>query len=252
MYLDMNSLPEYVGSSFRSFYKGERHINRICGENVLLIVYSGTLTFYENKKRVDVNAGEYYIQQSGMLQEGIVASDSPSYYYIHFYGSFCESSGLAIKGKADIKSLFPVFNEFDVKKQAPDFGIIEKHAYFYRILTMLQNKKISGENETAAAVAHFISENYTESINVYKIAQKFAYSEDYVIRNFKAAYNITPYEYITQLRVEKSKSLLASTNRPILQIATECGFNDTTVFYRAFVKINGVSPTIFRKQQNNI
>ena len=62
-FLSGDTIPKYYFSSYRYFEEGERHVNRICNEDVLLIVFSGTLRFSENGIKKKIHAGEYYFQE---------------------------------------------------------------------------------------------------------------------------------------------------------------------------------------------
>ena len=104
--LNMDQPPKYIYSSFRKFLPGEKHINRICSEDVLVMVFDGVLRFYENGAAVEVGKGEYYVQRSGLVQEGRTASLQPQYYYIHFAGDFTPSSHmLPLRGKKELRCL---------------------------------------------------------------------------------------------------------------------------------------------------
>lgn len=46
--LMMGALPRYHLSGYKVFRPGEKHIDRVCGEDVLLILLSGTLRFSED------------------------------------------------------------------------------------------------------------------------------------------------------------------------------------------------------------
>ena len=50
--IDLNSPIHYELASFRFFKNKEHHIERICGENVLLMVHQGVLRFSENGEQV--------------------------------------------------------------------------------------------------------------------------------------------------------------------------------------------------------
>ncbi len=56
--------------------------------------------------------------------------------------------------------------------------------------------------------------------------------------------------YVQELRVDHAKRLLRSTDRPVLAIAFECGFEDASTFYRAFKKATGVPPLLWRQCDN--
>jgi len=52
--------------------------------------------------------------------------------------------------------------------------------------------------------------------------------------------------YLRRLRVDHARRLLAGTERTVLSIAFECGFEDLSTFYRAFKREVGVSPNRWR------
>ncbi len=54
--------------------------------------------------------------------------------------------------------------------------------------------------------------------------------------------------YLTTMRMQKAKALLAGTDRPITDIAFEVGYNDSNYFSTAFRKHEGLSPRQYRGQ----
>ena len=46
--IDLNKNINYKYASLRFFNEGEHHIDRICGEDVLLLVFKGVLRFSED------------------------------------------------------------------------------------------------------------------------------------------------------------------------------------------------------------
>jgi two-component system, response regulator YesN len=53
-------------------------------------------------------------------------------------------------------------------------------------------------------------------------------------------------------RIEKSKSLLISTQESITDISEKCGFTDLNYFSRVFSKIEGVSPKKYRQYEQTL
>jgi AraC family L-rhamnose operon regulatory protein RhaS len=56
-------------------------------------------------------------------------------------------------------------------------------------------------------------------------------------------------DYLSRLRIEYACKLLAETNRSIVAIAFECGYEDLSSFYRAFKRQTGHSPGDWRDRQ---
>lgn len=79
-YLSSEKLPQFLFSHDRAFQPGEKHVTRVCPEDVLLLMFSGVLRFTEDGVPVEVRGGEYYIQKRGLSQQGQVPSDCPVYY----------------------------------------------------------------------------------------------------------------------------------------------------------------------------
>lgn len=72
---------------------------------------------------------------------------------------------------------------------------------------------------------------------------------DYLRRCFKAAYGMTPHEYLMQLRMENAKKLMARVREGEFTVADAAymsGFYDPLYFSRAFKKYTGVAPTAWK------
>ena len=54
--------------------------------------------------------------------------------------------------------------------------------------------------------------------------------------------------YLTDLRVEKSKQLLANTDLTIAAIASQVGYDDATYFHRVFRRVAGLTPAAYRQR----
>jgi two-component system response regulator YesN len=63
----------------------------------------------------------------------------------------------------------------------------------------------------------------------------------------KQELNTTFSSLVTQMRIQKAVQLLTSTDKPILEIAEQCGYDTQHYFSTAFKKVIGVSPNQYRK-----
>ena len=64
----------------------------------------------------------------------------------------------------------------------------------------------------------------------------------YVSRLFSRESGTTYRKYLTELRVEKAKELLATTGLSIAEVCDRVGFNDYFHFLKTFKRLTGVSP----------
>lgn len=88
-------------------------------------------------------------------------------------------------------------------------------------------------------------ENFSAGIRrLAEISQK---SDKHISRNLKKYFDMTPSEYINNLRLNYASNLLINTNTAIIDICYICGFQNLSYFYRVFKKNYNLSPGDFRK-----
>ena len=93
----------------------------------------------------------------------------------------------------------------------------------------------------------FIYEHFSEDISLTDIAGTANISIVECCRIFREHLQITPYQFITEYRVQKSVELL-SEGLSISEIARHCGYNQVSNFIAKFKSIMGCTPAQFRKQ----
>ena len=86
-----------------------------------------------------------------------------------------------------------------------------------------------------------------KDLNADFIADKMCMSRTQLNRKIRSIADYTATTYILQIRMEKAKRLLASTEQAIGDIATTCGFEDTSYFTRVFKQMFNVTPSQYRK-----
>lgn len=86
-------------------------------------------------------------------------------------------------------------------------------------------------------------------INLAEVARHCCVSEGHLSRIFHHATGLTFREYLTQVRIERAKSLLISSGKSVTEIAYESGFQSLSQFHRVFRKIHGTSPGGMRSKR---
>lgn len=110
----------------------------------------------------------------------------------------------------------------------------------------LQDRSVSDEVRT---VKRFIENNYHRELNMDDIAASVYRSKDYVQKIFKHEFDVTPYNYYMELKMECAKNLLLQTNLSVAQIAEKLGFNSDRYFSARFRRAMGITAVQFRKQR---
>lgn len=93
----------------------------------------------------------------------------------------------------------------------------------------------------------FVSENFTQEIRISQMASSCAMSESYFRKVFSSIMGMTPLEYVNRYRINRSMSLLRTTEETILRIAVENGFPSIATYNRNFYRFVGKSPADWRE-----
>lgn len=88
----------------------------------------------------------------------------------------------------------------------------------------------------------YINDNLTKNLTLDSLAEAASMSRSRFCTIFKKYNGISPWDYITVKRIEMSLHLIANYHMTKFEIASECGFNNTSNFYRAFKKVTGNNP----------
>lgn len=98
-----------------------------------------------------------------------------------------------------------------------------------------------------ARAVRLIRSELPAPINVEDLSHSLDISRRGLERRFREALGRTPYQVITETRIDRAKALLVQTRLPIAQIATRCGYTTPTRLSYAFRRETGLTPRDFRR-----
>lgn len=96
------------------------------------------------------------------------------------------------------------------------------------------------------AVKH-IDNHFKENLTLQELADVVGYSRCYFSSLFKKCMGMSVWDYICIKRMEEALSQIKTTDKNILDVALDCGFNNTVNFNKIFKKYTNVAPNAFRK-----
>ena len=95
-------------------------------------------------------------------------------------------------------------------------------------------------------VLDYIDAHLEENIKLADLAKLLDMSQFHFSRLFKQSIGTSPHQYLSKQRVERAKQLLKQTDRLIVDIAFECGFNSHSHLSKQFRQFTGMTPKAYR------
>lgn len=111
-----------------------------------------------------------------------------------------------------------------------------------QICLLWQQRREDPQPDTPShRIIDYVNRHLSEPLSLDELCNVFYLSKSQLCRLFKKATGSTLWHYITIKRLAKAQELIAAGAHPT-HIYTQCGFNDYSTFYRAYVKAYGVAP----------
>ena len=102
-------------------------------------------------------------------------------------------------------------------------------------------------SKAVKAAIDYIRENYKKQISIEELAKLCHMSDGHFCRMFKKYTFKTPVQYMNSVRLSAAMDLLTRTDRKVLDIALDTGFNSLSYFIGVFKQGLGCTPTQFRR-----
>lgn len=120
-----------------------------------------------------------------------------------------------------------------------------------QIVRSPQSNMTHGEYLIAQAIDYMKKNFANPDLSLQVMSDRLGISPAYLSTLFSQNESITFIDYLINLRLEKSKRLLETTNEKIIDITFDVGYNDPNYFSYIFKKKNGISPKEYRNQTHH-
>ncbi len=160
--------------------------------------------------------------------------------------------------------IFSYLNEKDIRiedifgKEVNFYEKIYKFETISEISNFMENvlsfivseikEKNRGLSKKLKKAMDYIKSNFNEDISLTLVSKHLQVSEAYLSRLFKKETGENFINYLTDLRVEKAKDMLKSTDLTINEISQLVGYYNQEHFSRVFKKYEGCSPNRYRNK----
>ncbi len=236
-------------------YRVFREDSKVC---VCEYIIKGTGTLHIGGKTYYPKADDIYILPEFEKHEYYTNPEDPwtkIFFNIRGTGVSSMLNAFEMKNKflfSNCEELRPIFDKIYAKTQedlSADQIMIDCCQLFVQLLFCLYNMiKTADETlEEAQKVKTFIENNIERDLSMNQIAASIYRSRDYTNRLFKRYYNITPYYYYNNLRIEKAKALLQHTSLSVQQISEKLGYKNGKSFSKHFRYSTGMTASCYRR-----
>lgn|GEM_PF-816625 len=124
---------------------------------------------------------------------------------------------------------------------------------FYTLVSILCKNASPRMGQSSAAdliaeTAAYMECHYKEALELGGLAERTHYSKRHLTRLFREYYDLSPMDYVNQIRLRRATAMLLHSCASITQVAETCGFADSSQFSKHFRRRFGVTPSAYRKQ----
>jgi len=116
------------------------------------------------------------------------------------------------------------------------------------LLRVINQFLLCQNNALIKRTCEYILENIDHKISVTILSKQMFISKAHLSEMFKQKVGLTLLEYITMVKMERAKRLLADENNKVYEIAYRLGYQDTEYFNKLFKKHEGKSLTEYRQK----
>ncbi|HEX4849696.1 MAG TPA: helix-turn-helix domain-containing protein [Puia sp.] len=101
---------------------------------------------------------------------------------------------------------------------------------------------------TAEEASEYMRQHFADDISLETLARHCHVSPFHFSRIFKTVLGISPHQFLLQTRLQHARWLVVSSNKPVNDIAYECGFHSVEHFVTAYRQQFKINPSGQRKQ----
>lgn len=184
--------------------------------------------------------------------------------WVHFYGptmgsvynKYCERGGRPVFTPGDSAPFFDVWESLFSTAGSADYMrdmLINQH--LSTLLTLVMSESWHPEDATTAKkkasvadVKEHLDREYKEKITLDGLAAHFYINKYYLTKVFKEQYGQSITAYLLNVRITKAKQLLRFSEKSVEEIGLEVGLGAPHYFSQTFKSVEGVPPSVYRKQ----
>lgn len=148
----------------------------------------------------------------------------------------------------DLYKIIPEFNLYRILNECGTIPDLESvlSEFITRVTSFIQSRNRSLNSATIKKVNEYIKKYYYMDITLNDLSKEVFLNPNYLGRLIKKEMGKNFCDILTEIRIEKAKELMKSTQIKTYEISERIGINDSRYFSQLFKKITGMTPTEYR------
>ena len=162
-----------------------------------------------------------------------------------------------IKNRNDLSQLFEKIMYY-TKYPSNSNNVLVSHTMSSIFVELYINETSTGERNSKYShpqwfveTLDYIENHYGSDITVESLASRTFMSESYFYKVFREYTGLSPYQYLTKVRINHAQTLLNTTDLQVKFISGTVGFNSVNHFITHFKRITGVTPSEYRERKHS-
>ena len=96
-------------------------------------------------------------------------------------------------------------------------------------------------------MVQLLEANLAKPVRIKDLAAAARLSVSYFSYAFRRSVGESPFSYVRRRRIERAQQMMLLTERPLVEIALECGLTNQQHLTKAFRRLVGMSPGAWRR-----
>ncbi|MGR6765293.1 helix-turn-helix domain-containing protein [Paenibacillus sp. T2-29] len=236
----------------------------IKGQYKIMFIHAGRGVYQIDGKTFHLQQGEGFIVYDNIL---CYMEADPTDPWIYSWIAFSGNGVIPLFEQAHISPLHPLFrysplfwfdfylDEFSACDVNHSTSELRRQSILFRLLadwiemlvaTSQLLPEVRPKDAYIRKAVEFIRMNYNQRVSISEVAHIVGIDRVYLSVLFKEILNVSPQQYLLNLRMDKAGDLLDNSQLSITEVSYSVGYSDPLLFSKMFKKVKGLSPSHFR------